>query len=139
MKKKILIKEVDLDNLVKGIINEVDNGQLELDFGSEEDTSVVEMLTERYNEIVQEVKDAIESCENNCYEKLEDIHDNKIFELWRHVDKISSSDDIIEKFNDLEDFIIDYIEIGKEKERIEEELRNSLDNLQNHLYSTTEI
>jgi hypothetical protein len=139
MKKKILIKEVDLDNLVKGIINEVDNGQLELDFDSVEDNSVIEMLTERYNEIVEEVKEAISSCPNNCYEKLEDIHDNKIFELWRHVDKVASSDDIIEKFNDLEDFIIDYIELGKEKERIDDELRNSLDNLQNHLYNTTEI
>lgn len=139
MKKKILIKEVDLDNLVKGIINEVDNGQLELDFDNGEDNSVIEMLTERYNEIVEEVKEAISSCPSNCYEKLEDIHDNKIFELWRQVDKVSSSDDIIEKFNDLEDFIIDYIELGKEKERIDDELRNSLDNLQNHLYNTTEI
>lgn len=152
MKRKVIVKGTDLENFVKNVIKEnyqtEDEDQLSLDFSGDEEAeynSVLDMLEERYNDIVREITQIFSGCQERseeCYNTLNEIHDEKIFPLWRELEKIpydySSKDrpkshtrksSIVEKFNDLEDSLVSYLEIYKEYWKLEEEYKNSIMNL----------
>lgn len=118
MKKKFIITESKLERFVKNFINE------NLETPTEKD-SLTEMLEEKYQEIIGELKLAID--ENNI-QKIGEIYDTKIFDLNKNLHKVKDID-IVDKFAELEDGLIDYIEIQKEYSTIKEELDRSLENL----------
>jgi len=120
MKKKLIIKESELEGFVKNFLNE---NQLELDFPKD---SLTEMLEMKYQEIVDEIKSAIE---NEDIDSLERIYDEKMFSLTKNLHKLPKGEGIIEKFNALEDTLIDYTELHKEYQKIKNELDDTLDNL----------
>ena len=118
MKKKLIIKESELKEFVKNFLNEE---QLELDFPVEKDT-LTEMLEMKYQEIVEEIKNSIDDVDS-----LEEIYDNKIFNLIKNLHKVNS--DIATKFSELEDTLVSYIEIKKEHVNLSEDLNDSLNDL----------
>lgn len=124
MKKKLIIKESELEGFVKNFLSE---NQLELGFPKD---SLTEMLEMKYQEIVDEIKSAIEQ---DDVESLEVIYDEKIFNLTKNLHKLPKGEEIIEKFNTLEDALIDYTELHKEYQKIKNELDDTLDTLNNLL------
>lgn len=124
MKKKLIIKESELKKFVDDFLNE---NQLKLDFPKD---SITEMLEEKYQEIVEDIKAAIDYDDADSLEK---IYDEKIFPLNKNLHKLPSDTDIVNKFIELEDAIVDYTELHKEFKKIEEELETTLDNLKDLL------
>jgi cytochrome b involved in lipid metabolism len=120
MKKKLIIKESELEGFVKNFLNE---NQLELDFPKD---SLTEMLEMKYQEIVDEIKSAIEQ---GNVDSLEMIYDEKIFNLTKNLHKLPKGEEIVNKFNTLEDALIDYTELHKEYQKIKNELDDTLENL----------
>ena len=118
--KKLVITESDLERFVKNFLTEE---QLELDFPKD---SLTEMMEEKYQEIVSEIKTAIESGD---IDSLEMIYDEKIFNLTKNLHKVPQSSKIVTKFHQLEDALIDYTELYKEHRKIKEELDSTLENL----------
>ena len=118
--KKLVITESDLERFVKNFLTEE---QLELDFPKD---SLTEMMEEKYQEIVSEIKTAIESGD---IDSLEMIYDEKIFNLTKNLHKVPQSSEIVTKFSQLEDALIDYTELYKEHRKIKEELDSTLENL----------
>lgn len=118
--KKLVITESDLERFVKNFLTEE---QLELDFPKD---SLTEMMEEKYQEIVSEIKTAIESGD---VDSLEMIYDEKIFNLTKNLHKVPQSSEIVTKFSQLEDALIDYTELYKEHRKIKEELDSTLENL----------
>jgi hypothetical protein len=138
MKKKLIIKESELEGFVKNFLSE---NQLELGFPKD---SLTEMLEEKYENVVEEIKDIIDEAyfENKDHSyinvnKLEDIYDEKIFSLTKNLHKLPKGEEIIEKFNTLEDALIDYTELYKEYQKIKNELDTTFENL-NRLLSKGE-
>jgi hypothetical protein len=110
--KKILIKENELENFVKGYLKEnvmPTEGTLN------------EMLEEKYQEIISEVKIAIE---NNDVDLLDEIYDAKIFEITKSLHK-NKNLNMVNKFMDLEESVINYIEINKQYSIIRKDLNES--------------
>lgn len=122
--KKLIITESELEQFVKNFLTEE---QLELDFPKD---SLTEMMEEKYQEIVSEIKTAIESGD---IDSLEMIYDEKIFNLTKNLYKVPQSSEIVTKFSRLEDALIDYTELYKEHRKIKEELDSTLENLNNLL------
>jgi len=101
MSKKILIKETELEKFVKGFIKEnviPTEGTLD------------EMLEEKYQEIISEVKTAID---NNDIDMLDEIYDTKIFDITKSLHN-NKDLNMVTKFIDLEESVINYIEINKQ-------------------------
>ena len=121
MKKKLLIKESELKEFVENFLNEE---QLELDFPKD---SLTEMMEEKYQEIVTELNEALEK---NDFEKMNDIYDEKIFNITKNLHKTQGIK-IVDKFNMLEDVLIDYLELHKEYSAIKNELDKSEEELKN--------
>jgi hypothetical protein len=136
MKKKFIIKEGELDNIVKGILKEFDGDQFELDFDGtqEEHDSVLQLVESQYSEIANEVKEIMGRCyqDNDCYDKLDEVH-QRIFSIWQHLDKIHSDSPLVDKFNDLEDAMTDYMETWLNYVNIKEDLEESAEQLLNFL------
>lgn len=150
MKKKILLKEAELKKLVPKLLEDVikeyqfkksNAEQLEMDFPSEDDT-IVSLLEEKYKEIIQEVKRdkyfQLEGWDEEAYDSLNSIYDNKIFPIWREIDSLdtpySSSERlniIIDKFSELENVIVTCLETYKEWKTLNEEFVNSTQELKN--------
>jgi hypothetical protein len=120
MKKKLIIKESELEEFVKNFLTEE---QLEFDFPKD---SLTEMMEEKYQEIVDEIKSAIEEAD---IDSLESIYDEKIFNITKQLHKVPQGMKIVDKFNQLEDILIDYTELYKEHQKIKEELDRTLENL----------
>lgn len=121
MKKKIIIKESELKKFVKKFINEQPK--------SVEQDSLSDMLEEKYQEIVVEVKSALESGD---IKKMNEIYDTKIFELNKNLHKVNNLE-IVNKFAELEDSLIDYIELEKEYSSIKAEFDKSAEDLKSLL------
>lgn len=165
MKKKVLLKETELNELVPKLLEDVikeykftpnnDNGgeQLELDFGvdPEEDT-ILSLMEEKYEEISAEIRNELQFIKNSgwndtVYDSLESIHSDKIFPLWRQLDSLGKSyepgrgwslasgqpskrlEDVIDKFNALEEVLVSCLEIYKEWKSLNEEFNNSIQEL----------
>ena len=124
MKKKLIIKESELEEFVKNFLTDE---QLEFDFPKD---SLTEMMEEKYQEIVDEIKSAIEEAD---IDSLESIYDEKIFNITKQLHKVPQSMKIVDKFNQLEDVLIDYTELYKEHQKIKEELDKTLKDLNNLL------
>lgn len=116
--KKLIITESDLERFVKNFLTEE-----QLDFPKD---SLTEMMEEKYQEIVSEIKTAIESGD---IDSLEMIYDEKIFNLTKNLHKFPQSSKIVTKFHQLEDTLINYTELYKEHRKIKEELDSTLENL----------
>ncbi len=124
MKKKLIIKESELENFVKNFLNE---DQMEIDFPVEKD-SLTEMLEMKYQEITEEISQSL-----NDIEVLENIYDDKIFHLTKSLHKLPEGTDIADKFSELEDVLVNYLELKKEHLKLTEELDNSLGELESLL------
>lgn len=133
MKKKILIKENELDNLVKNILNERE--QLELELEGDENDTLASLMEGKYESIINEIRDEMSLFNSTMvqssklYEDMERIHSKEIFPLWRELDKIQNPGErtsiIIDKFHELEDNIVNWLETYTEWSRINEELEES--------------
>lgn len=124
MKKKLLIKESDLEKFVENFLKE---GQLEIDFPKD---SLTEMLEAKYEEIIEEVAYALQE---DDIETLDNIYDTKIFNLTKTLHKIPQNMEIVHKFNELEDALIDYVELKRQQMSLQKEIDDSLDELQSLL------
>jgi hypothetical protein len=139
MKKKVLIKEADLIGLIRETIkkrNINEDNQLSLDFGDKD--PVLDLLEDKFNEIISEIKDIVldegrlvdgHAMDEDSYDNLESIYDDKIFPLWKQLHKLGNTE-IGAKFNELEDFIVDFLEIYKEHSSIKKEMDSSLKSLE---------
>ena len=139
MKKKVLIKEADLIGLIQETIkkrNINEDNQLSLDFGDKD--PVLDLLEDKFNEIISEIKDIVldegrlvdgHAMDEDSYDNLESIYDDKIFPLWKQLHKLGNTE-IGAKFNELEDFIVDFLEIYKEHSSIKKEMDSSLKSLE---------
>ena len=67
--------------------------------------------------------------DEDSYDNLESIYDDKIFPLWKQLHKLGNTE-IGTKFNELEDFIVDFLEIYKEHSSIKKEMDSSLKSLE---------
>lgn len=124
MKKKLIIKESELEEFVKNFLTEE---QLELNFPKD---SLTEMMEEKYQEIVDEIKMVIDS---GNVDSLEEIYDEKIFPLTKNLHKLPNKGGVVDKFNRLEDALIDYTELYREHQKIKDELDVTLKNLEDLL------
>lgn len=158
MKKKILLKEAELKKLVPQLLEDVmkeykDNEQLELDFGvSPEEDSILSLMEERYKEISEEISAILYTVpelgwNDEIYNELESIHSEKIFPLWKELDSYGKSyspgrgwtlasgqpserlEDVIDKFNTLEDLLVSCLEMYKEWKTLNQEFNNSVEEL----------
>lgn len=136
MKKKVLIKEAEIEDLVKSVIKEVEGSeQLSFDFEDEDVNSVVSLATDKYNEILNQLNETITNCPDldseECYETLDSIYEN-IFNTWKDLDKLvytvgdnsnqeNRVNEIIEDFNVLESDLVDYLEVYKEYKNLKSE------------------
>lgn len=139
MKKKVLIKETDLIGLIQETIKKRginEDNQLSLDFGDKD--PMLDLLEDKFNEIISDIKDIVldggrlvdgHAMDEDSYNNLESIYDDKIFPLWKQLHKLGNTK-ISAKFNDLEDFIVDFLEIYKEHSSIKKEMDNSLKSLE---------
>jgi len=139
MKKKVLIKEADLIGLIQETIkkrNINEDSQLSLDFGDKD--PVLDLLEDKFNEIISEIKDIVldegrlvdgHAMDEDSYDNLESIYDDKIFPLWKQLHKLGNTE-IGTKFNELEDFIVDFLEIYKEHSSMKKEMDSSLKSLE---------
>ena len=101
MKKKVLIKEADLIGLIQETIkkrNINEDSQLSLDFGDKD--PVLDLLEDKFNEIISEIKDIVldegrlvdgHAMDEDSYDNLESIYDDKIFPLWKQLHKNDTS------------------------------------------------
>jgi hypothetical protein len=135
MKKKALIKEAEIEDLVKNVIKEYDN-QLKFDFEDDEDTSsVLELAREKYNEIVGLISQTLTECPDldneECYNKMDSIYET-IFNTWKELDKLTytvgertnnqqAMNELMEDFNMLESDLVDYLEVYKEYQNLKNE------------------
>jgi len=136
MKKKLLIKETDLNNLIPKLVEDViREGQLEIDFGVDpKDEALLSLMEERYQEISNEIKNELSSgWSDTVYDNLEAIHSDKIFPLWRELDSTDRSNkslsEIVERFNELEDVLVTCLETYKEWKILNQEFNNSTEEL----------
>jgi len=140
MKKKILLKEAELNKLIPKLLEDViKEGQLELDFGVDpKDEAVASLLEEKYEEISNEIKNELNYVKTSgrnetVYNTLESIHSDKIFPLWKELDRVGDSygriDEITDKFNTLEDVLVNCLEIYKEWKTLNDEFNNSVEEL----------
>jgi hypothetical protein len=139
MKKKVLIKETDLIGLIQETIKKRginEDNQLSLDFGDND--PMLDLLEDKFNEIISEIKDIVldegrlvdgHAMDEDSYDNLESIYDDKIFPLWKQLHKLGNTE-IGAKFNELEDFIVDFLEIYKEHSSIKKEMDSSLKSLE---------
>ena len=104
MKKKLIIKESELEQFVKNFLTEE---QLELDFPKD---SLTELMENKYQELIEEIKEAFDKDDINT---LNEIYDEKIFDLTKNLSKVQNVE-MVNKFNNLEDILIGYIELHKE-------------------------
>lgn len=140
MKKKLLIKETDLNNLIPKLIEDViKEGQLEIDFGVDpKDEALLSLMEERYQEISNEIKNELDFIRSSgwndtVYDSLESIHSDKIFPLWRELDSTDRSNqslsEIVERFNELEEVLVTCLETYKEWKILNQEFNNSTEEL----------
>jgi len=61
---------------------------------------------------------------------LDEIYDTKIFDLTKVLHKVPKNMEIVTKFNELEDSLIDYIELYKQHLNLKQELDKSLEDLE---------
>ena len=139
MKKKVLIKETDLIGLIQETIKKRginEDNQLSLDFGDND--PMLDLLEDKFNEIISDIKDMVldegrlvdgHAMDEDSYDNLESIYDDKIFPLWKQLHKLGNTE-IGAKFNELEDFIVDFLEIYKEHSSIKKEMDSSLKSLE---------
>jgi len=139
MKKKVLIKETDLIGLIQETIKKRginEDNQLSLDFG--DNNPMLDLLEDKFNEIISDIKDLVlddgrlvdgHAMDEDSYDNLESIYDDKIFPLWKQLHKLGNTE-IGAKFNELEDFIVDFLEIYKEHSSIKKEMDSSLKSLE---------
>jgi|688.fasta_scaffold01248_13 uncharacterized protein YpuA (DUF1002 family) len=120
MKKKLIIKESDLEQFVKNFLTEE---QLELDFPKD---SLTELMENKYQELIEEIKEAFDK---DDIDTLNEIYDEKIFDLTKNLSKIQNVE-TVNKFNNLEDILIGYIELHKEYTSIKDELDKSAEELE---------
>jgi uncharacterized coiled-coil protein SlyX len=120
MKKKLIIKESDLEQFVKNFLTEE---QLELDFPKD---SLTELMENKYQELIEEIKEAFDK---DVIDTLNEIYDEKIFDLTKNLSKIQNVE-TVNKFNNLEDILIGYIELHKEYTSIKDELDKSAEELE---------
>ena len=144
--KKLIITESELEQFVKNFLTEENLGEdegksyrkkMRKDDGGGNQSSndsfsnlIDHFITIRYQEIISEIKTAIESGD---IDSLEMIYDEKIFNLTKNLHKVPQSSKIVTKFNQLEDVLVDYIELYKEHRKIKEELDRTLENLNDFL------
>lgn len=147
MKKKALIKEAEIEDLVKSVIKEYDS-QLEFDFDETEETSsVLELAREKYNEVTNLISQTITSCpdldNDECFNKLDDIYE-VIFNTWKELDKLTYTvgkrsgseqevNELIEDFNMLESDLVDYLEVYKEYKNLKSEFDKTKEVLMNRI------
>lgn len=147
MKRKALIKEAEIEDVVKSVIKEYDE-QLEFDFGDDDETSsVLELARDKYNEIVNLIEQTITNCPDldseECFNKLDDIYE-VIFNTWKELDKLTytvgkTSDSqeainqIIEDYNMLESDLVDYLEVYKEYSNLKNEFDRTKEVLMNRI------
>jgi len=120
MKKKLIIKESELEQFVKNFLTEE---QLELDFPKD---SLTELMENKYQELIEEIKEAFDK---DDIDTLNEIYDEKIFELTKNLNKVQNVE-MVNKFNNLEDILIGYIELHKEYTSIKDELDKSAEELE---------
>jgi hypothetical protein len=120
MKKKLIITESDLEQFVKNFLTEE---QLELDFPKD---SLTELMENKYQELIEEIKEAFDK---DDIDTLNEIYDEKIFDLTKNLSKIQNVE-TVNKFNNLEDILIGYIELHKEYTSIKDELDKSAEELE---------
>lgn len=120
MKKKLIIKESELEQFVKNFLTEE---QLELDFPKD---SLTELMENKYQELIEEIKEAFDK---DDIDTLNEIYDEKIFDLTKNLSKVQNVE-MVNKFNNLEDILIGYIELHKEYTSIKEELDKSAEELE---------
>jgi len=120
MKKKLIIKESELEQFVKNFLTEE---QLELDFPKD---SLTELMENKYQELIEEIKEAFDKDDINT---LNEIYDEKIFDLTKNLSKVQNVE-MVNKFNNLEDILIGYIELHKEYTSIKDELDKSAEELE---------
>lgn len=120
MKKKLIIKESELDQFVKNFLTEE---QLELDFPKD---SLTELMENKYQELIEEIKEAFDK---DDIDTLNEIYDEKIFDLTKNLSKVQNVE-MVNKFNNLEDILIGYIELHKEYTSIKDELDKSAEELE---------
>jgi uncharacterized coiled-coil protein SlyX len=120
MKKKLIIKESDLEQFVKNFLTEE---QLELDFPKD---SLTELMENKYQELIEEIKEAFDK---DDIDTLNEIYDEKIFDLTKNLSKVQNVE-MVNKFNNLEDILIGYIELHKEYTSIKDELDKSAEELE---------
>ena len=92
------------------------------------------ILGSEYNEIKNELNYVKTSGWNETvYNTLESIHSDKIFPLWKELDRVGDSygriDEITDKFNTLEDVLVNCLEIYKEWKTLNDEFNNSVEEL----------
>jgi len=128
MKKNFLIKEADIVKMVQETLDARTLGK----------NGVEEILEEKYQEIIDEIKETVlddgrlvsaESMDENSYNTLENIYDNKIFPLYKELHKIGQNE-ITLKFNELEDMVVDFLEIYREHSVIKKEMDDVLNSLE---------
>ena len=128
MKKNFLIKEADIVKMVQETLDARTLGK----------NGVEEILEEKYQEIIDEIKETVlddgrlvsaESMDENSYSTLENIYDNKIFPLYKELHKIDQNE-ITLKFNELEDMVVDFLEIYREHSVIKKEMDDVLNSLE---------
>lgn len=120
MKKNLIIKESELEQFVKKFLTEE---QLELDFPKD---SLTELMENKYQELIEEIKEAFDKDDINT---LNEIYDEKIFDLTKNLSKVQNVE-MVNKFNNLEDILIGYIELHKEYTSIKDELDKSAEELE---------
>jgi uncharacterized coiled-coil protein SlyX len=120
MKKKLIIKESELEQFVKNFLTEE---QLELDFPKD---SLTELMENKYQELIEEIKEAFDK---DDIDTLNEIYDEKIFDLTKNLSKVQNVE-MVNKFNNLEDILIGYIELHKEYTSIKDELDKSAEELE---------
>ena len=102
MKKKVLIKETDLIGLIQETIKKRginEDNQLSLDFGDID--PMLDLLEDKFNEIISDIKDMVldegrlvdgHAMDEDSYDNLESIYDDKIFPLWKQLHKLGNTE-----------------------------------------------
>jgi uncharacterized coiled-coil protein SlyX len=109
-----------LEQFVKNFLTEE---QLELDFPKD---SLTELMENKYQELIEEIKEAFDK---DDIDTLNEIYDEKIFDLTKNLSKVQNVE-MVNKFNNLEDILIGYIELHKEYTSIKDELDKSAEELE---------
>jgi signal recognition particle GTPase len=83
-------------------------------------------MENKYQELIEEIKEAFDK---DDIDTLNEIYDEKIFDLTKNLSKIQNVE-TVNKFNNLEDILIGYIELHKEYTSIKDELDKSAEELE---------